>query len=72
MYIIAIGYAYVILMVTLVVIASGDWLKGLAIALFLGVLPLWVFVKAVPGRRLHIPLGQRARAPDGENAKADE
>ena len=72
MYIIAIGYAYVILMVTLVVIAAGDWLKGLAIAVFLGVLPLWVFVKAVPRRRLHVGLRQGARAPDGEDTQANQ
>jgi hypothetical protein len=72
MYIIAIGYAYVIFMVTLVVIMGGDWLKGIAIALFLGVLPLWVFVKAVPRGRLHVPFGQGTRAPDGKDAQADQ
>ena len=72
MYIIAIGYAYVIFMVALVVIMGGAWLKGVAIALFLGVLPLWVLVKAMPRRRLHVGLRQGARAPDGEHPQADE
>ena len=69
MYLIAIGYAYVIFMVALVVIMDGNWLKGFAIALFLGVLPLWVFVKAMPRRRLHISFGQGTRATDGEHSK---
>lgn len=71
MYIIAIGYAYVIFMVTLVVIMAGDWMKGVAMALFLGLLPLWVFVKAMP-RRSHVGLRQGGRAPDGEHTQADE
>lgn len=48
MYIIAIGWAYVILMVA---ITASSLAKGLAIAFFLGVLPLWLFIWLAGGRR---------------------
>lgn len=48
MYIIAIGWAYVILMMA---ITASSLAKGLAIAFFLGVLPLWLFIRLAGGRR---------------------
>lgn len=48
MYIIAIGWAYVILMMA---ITSSSLLKALAIVLFLGVLPIMIFTYAVGGGR---------------------
>ncbi|KAB2321217.1 hypothetical protein F8A86_04860 [Betaproteobacteria bacterium SCN1] len=47
MYIVAIGWAYVIL---LMAITAGSIGKGLAILIFLGILPIGVFVYAF-GRR---------------------
>jgi hypothetical protein len=51
-YIIAIGWAYVILMMAITASSLG---KGLAIAFFLGVVPLWLFiwVADAPRRRRH-------------------
>jgi hypothetical protein len=48
MYIIAIGWAYVILMMA---ITASSLAKGLAIAFFLGVLPLWLFIWLAGGHR---------------------
>lgn len=48
MYIVAIGWAYVILMMAITANSVG---KALAILLFLGVLPLSIFVYAVGGRK---------------------
>ncbi len=50
MYIVAIGWAYVILMMTITASSIG---KGLAILIFLGVIPLvlFVFVFGKPRRR---------------------
>ncbi|MEW6120897.1 MAG: hypothetical protein AB1593_12500 [Pseudomonadota bacterium] len=48
MYIVAIGWAYVILMMALTASSIG---KALAILLFLGVLPLALFVYALGGRK---------------------
>ncbi len=48
MYIIAIGWAYVILMMA---VTSSSLGKALAIVLFLGVLPIMVFAYAVGGRK---------------------
>lgn len=51
MYIIAIGWAYVILMVAA---TSGSLIKGLAIFVGLGVLPLllFIYIADAPQRRL--------------------
>lgn len=51
MHIVVVGYVFVIALVALVVLASGAWLKGMAIALFLGALPVWIFNNAFPNRR---------------------
>jgi hypothetical protein len=48
MYIIAIGWAYVILMMA---ITSSSLAKALAIVIFLGVLPIMIFAYAVGGRK---------------------
>jgi len=48
MYIVAIGWAYVILMMAITASSLG---KGLAIAFFLGVLPLWLFIYIADGPR---------------------
>jgi|GEM_PF-3420651 hypothetical protein len=77
MYLIAIGYAYVILLVAL---ASGSLLSGLSVALFLGILPLWAFIRLTSraSRRrsatmsIHPAPGKEAGHPDGEHAKSDK
>jgi len=51
MYIVAIGWAYVILMMAITASSVG---KALAILIFLGVLPIALFVYAVGGRRRRI------------------
>jgi|GEM_PF-6183737 len=51
MHIVVVGYLFVIALMALVVLASGGWLKGMAIALFLGALPVWIFNKVFPNRR---------------------
>lgn len=48
MYIIAIGWAYVILMMA---ITSSSLGKALAILIFLGVVPIVIFAYAVGGRK---------------------
>jgi hypothetical protein len=48
MYIVAIGWAYVILMMAVTASSIG---KALAILVFLGVLPIALFVYAVGGRK---------------------
>jgi hypothetical protein len=74
MYIVAIAWAYVILMMAVTASSLG---KGLAVAFFLGVLPLWLLVWAVgsPRRRSVLDqsvLDQVADAPDRENPEADQ
>lgn len=77
MYLIAIGYAYVVFLAAL---ASRSLLSGLFIAVFLGILPLWAFIRLASRRArrrsvamaAHPALGQGAGAPDGEHAKADQ
>jgi hypothetical protein len=77
MYIVAIAWAYVILMMA---VTSSSLVKGLSVAFFLGVLPLWLLVWAVgavgsPRRRSGVDrsvLGQVADAPDRENTEADQ
>lgn len=83
MYLIAIGYAYVVFLMAL---ASSSLLSGLFIAVFLGVLPLWIFIRLAsrgrPRRSVgedgdltvpaHPALGEAGRGPDGEHAKPDQ
>jgi uncharacterized RDD family membrane protein YckC len=75
MYLVAIGYAYVVFLAAL---ASGSLLSGLFIAVFLGILPLWAFIRLTsrPGRSVamaaHPALGQGGSHPDGTHAQGDE
>jgi len=73
MYIVAIGWAYVILMVAITASSLG---KGLAIAFFLGVLPLWllVYLAGSPRRRrrsMAVP-DEVSDQRDGADAEADQ
>ncbi len=76
MYLIAIGYAYVVFLVAL---ASGSLGAGLSIALFLGVLPLWAFIRLASRRSrrasamaAHPGVGQVAGDPDRGDPQADQ
>jgi hypothetical protein len=77
MYLVAIGYAYVVFLMAL---ASGSLLSGVSIALFLGVLPLWAFIRLASRRAgrhsmtiaVHPALGEESGHPDGEHAQADQ
>jgi hypothetical protein len=78
MYIVAIGWAYVILMMA---ITSNNLIKGLMVAFFLGVLPLWLFIyvasssrrraKSDSSRRRSMA-DQTADAPHRENPQPDQ
>ena len=63
MYIVAIGWAYVILMMAITASSIG---KALAILIFLGVLPLALFVYVVDGPR------RRRRSVAVSNQKPDQ
>ena len=69
MYIIAIGWAYVILMMA---VTSGSLLKGLLVALLLGVLPLWLFIYVADSSRRRSVADQPADSPHRENSQADQ
>ena len=69
MYIIAIGWAYVILMMA---VTSGSLLKGLMVALFLGVLPLWLFIYIADSSRRRSLADKSTHAPHRENSQADQ
>jgi hypothetical protein len=70
MYIVAIGWAYAILMMA---ITSSSVGKALAILLFLGVLPLALFVYAVGGRkRRSAPVpNEMSDQGDGADSQSD-
>ena len=70
MYIVAIAWAYVILMMA---VTASSLLKGLAIIVLLGVLPLWLFayVAGNPRRRRLRVANELTHAPDGENTQPD-
>ena len=72
MYIVAIGWAYVILMMAITASSIG---KALAILIFLGVLPLALFVYVVDGprrRQRSMALADEVpRQGDGSNPKTD-
>ncbi len=72
MYIVAIGWAYVILMMA---IASSSIGKGLAVLFFLGVLPLALFIYVADGprrRRRSLALTDEvARQGNGRDAQSD-
>jgi ABC-type uncharacterized transport system permease subunit len=70
MYIAAIAWAYVILMMA---VTSGSLFKGLSVAVFLGVLPLWLFMYvADSSRRKRSMTDETAGTPNAENSEADQ
>ena len=71
MYIVAIGWAYVILMMAITASSIG---KALAILLFLGVLPLSLFVYTFdrPKRRRSVALADEVTGQrDGSDSQSD-
>ncbi len=72
MYIVAIGWAYVILMMAITASSIG---KALAVLFFLGVLPLALFIYVADGprrRRRSMALADEiARQGDGRNTQSD-
>ncbi len=69
MYIVAIAWGYVILMMAL---TSSSLIKGLMVAFFLGVLPLWLFIYVVGSSRRRSVANQLADPPHRENTEADQ
>ena len=72
MYIVAIGWAYVILMMAVTASSIG---KGLAILIFLGVLPLMLFVYVAdrPRRRRDSALAdEMPDQPDAADPQSDQ
>lgn len=72
MYIVAIGWAYVILMMA---ITAGSIGKALAVLFFLGILPLALFIYVADGprrRRRSMALADEvARQSDGRDTQSD-
>ena len=69
MYIVAIAWAYVILMIAL---TSSSLTKGLMVAFFLGVLPLWLFIYFAGSSRRRSMADQVANTPHRKNTEADQ
>ena len=69
MYIVAIGWAYVILMMA---ITSSSLVKGLMVAFFLGVLPLWLFIYVAGSSRRRSMANKVADAPHRENTEPNQ
>lgn len=73
MYIVAIGWAYVILMMAITASSLG---KGLAIVFFLGVLPLWLFIWVADAprrrRRSMAVTDEMADQGNGADTKPDQ
>jgi hypothetical protein len=69
MYIVAIGWAYVIVMMALTASSIG---KALAILLFLGVLPIALFIYAAGGRRPRRSVTVTDQVTDQRNAADSE
>lgn len=69
MYIVAIGWAYVILMMA---ITSSSLTKGLMLVFFLGVLPLWLFIYVASSSRRRSMADQVADTPHRENTESDQ
>lgn len=73
MYIVAIGWAYVILMMA---VTASSLVKAIAILLFLGVLPLALFVYVADGprrrRRSVAMTNKMADERDAANAQSDQ
>ncbi len=72
MYIVAIGWAYVILMMAITASSIG---KALAVLFFLGILPLALFIYVADGprrRRRSMALADKvARQSDGRDTQSD-
>ena len=72
MYIVAIGWAYVILMMSITASSIG---KALAVLFFLGILPLALFIYVADGprrRRRSMALADEvARQSDGRDTQSD-
>jgi hypothetical protein len=69
MYIVAIGWAYVILMMAITASSVG---KALAVLLFLGVLPLALFAYVAGGRRRSVAIAdEMADQRDAADPEAD-
>lgn len=68
MYIVAIGWAYVILMMA---ITSNSLIKGLMVVFLLGVLPIGLFIYVADASRRRSRADQSANAPHRENAETD-
>ena len=69
MYIVAIGWAYVILMMAITASSVG---KALSILLFLGALPLTLFVYVAGGRRRSVTIADKmADQRDAADAEPD-
>ena len=68
MYIVAIGWAYVILMMA---ITSNSLVKGLMVVFFLGVLPIGLFIYVADSSRRRSMADQSSDPPHRENAEAD-
>ena len=69
MYIVAIAWAYVILMMA---ITSDSLTKGLMVAFFLGVLPLWLFIYVAGSARRRSMADQVADTPHRKNTEPDQ
>ena len=72
MYIVAIGWAYVILMLA---ITASSWVKALAIVIFLGVAPLAlsIYVFDRPRRRRLVPIAdQETHQRNAANPQTDQ
>ena len=69
MYIVAIAWGYVILMMAL---TSSSLIKGLMVAFFLGVLPLWLFIYVAGSSRRRSVANQLADPPHRKNTEADQ
>lgn len=71
MYIVAIGWAYVILMMAITASSVG---KALAVLIFLGVLPLALFVYVAdrPRRRSVAVSNQMTDQPDTADSQSDQ
>lgn len=69
--IIAIGYAYVILVVAVSAALAGSWFKALGIVVGLGLVPVWLMAK-VFARRAKPRLRPEPGEPDRGDAKQDQ
>ncbi len=69
MYIVAIGWAYVILMMA---VTSNSLIKGLMVVFFLGVLPIGLFIYVADASRRRSMADQSADPPHRKDAEPDQ